>query len=186
MPDNSSENGREDLGPRQLAAATPQNINESRLFAQILAGYEKQPTPDAELNYVASVYLALKLDLDNPVPKPASPQQIYEKTKFSPQTLFNYGICIKKASAPAFLEDLGCPNINMSFSKRYNRTTYSDLFRRQAAVVHRRQMLLTPAEWLHLVEYEVELPLPPVLDEFAKNNWKMLQEVIENGQEDKA
>jgi hypothetical protein len=114
-------------------------------------------------NFARAVKRSMEIDINgNSPPAPASPDDLYSSFNISVRIQKLWGITLNKPDAMEFLRAAGYPGINTYFTRQHNRTSYKELFQRDAAIVGKNQMVLTYAEWLHLVDYTSFEPVLPV------------------------
>lgn len=117
--------------------------------------------------YAQALKKSITLDIDNKRPGPSTVVDLYDLYGFDPKLQRSYFVSLNKQGAKLFLEDMGF-DVKTNFDKIFNRPAYQELFGKDAFTVGKRQMILSYAEWLHLVKYEFEPEYPKFLQQYLK------------------
>lgn len=126
------------------------------------------PTADQKLAFAKALKRSITLDIDGNIPlAPSSVEDIAKLHGFSPRIQREFGLALNKQEAKKFLANFGYP-VNKSFDKLYSKTEYHDMFGKEPTIINKRQILLTYAEWLHLVNFEFQPEIPDSIASLLK------------------
>lgn len=128
---------------------------------------QKLATADQQIAFAKALKESITLDMNGSItPKPASPYDIRQHYGFSLEDQKNYRICLCKKDALTFLKEFGKTGLNTGFNKRFTEAKYKSVFNRDKCAKVGKAIILTYAEWLHLVDFRFEPEFPSVLERY--------------------
>lgn len=124
-------------------------------------------TEDQKRAFAKALKLSITTSLTKP-PVPCDAQGIEVKYGFNKDIQKSYFLALNKQLAKIFLTNHGA-TVDTKFDIKYNIPKYKEVFGKNPTIVGTRSMLLTYAEWLHLVGYDSYEPdYPAVLEQYLK------------------
>lgn len=125
--------------------------------------------------FAKAIKMSIRLDRSgSEPPQPYSAFEIKDRTVFNVRIQKDKKIIIDKDTAIKFLKQFGYTVSSISsFKKKHNKPSYEQFFLRDSAVVGRRQLVCTYAEWLHMEGFLFEPAFPEVLVEYLPDpEWR--------------
>ena len=124
-------------------------------------------TEDQKIAFAKALKESITLDVNGSItPSPSSPYDITQHYGFSLEDQKNYRISLCKKDAQTFLKEFGKTGLNTGFNKRFTESKYKIFFKRAKCAKVGRAIILTYAEWLHLVDFRFEPKFPSVLEAY--------------------
>jgi hypothetical protein len=128
---------------------------------------QRLTTKDQKIAFAKALQESITLDVNGGAkPRPASPFDIEQHFGFSLEDQKNYRISLCKKDAQIFLKEFGKTGLNTGFNKRFTEAKYKSFFNRDRCAKLGKLLIMTYAEWLHLVNFRFEPDFPPVLDQY--------------------
>jgi hypothetical protein len=140
------------------------------LETRTLAKFQELATDELRRTFANALKLSMRLDMNgNNFPRPADVSDLQRKYGLTLDVQRSFLLVINKQLAKKFLVDLNFP-VRSNFDKIFDIPAYRARFDREPAMVGKRQMVLTYAEWLHFVRYEFEPEFPEFLESYLASS----------------